>query len=159
MNIIIRYFFINILLSVLTYSVNAQSINDLFLSLESTDLPDAKLSIYKQIAYTYQKEQAYAKSSEYLQKAYKLESNVDEKIAIQEKIGRNELALKQYDQALVAFQEAFQISEKQKKLQRNILAIMVNIAHQQGNYKNAINYNETLLNLDRLKMQQILPKH
>jgi len=132
-------------------SVNAQSINDLLVKLEGTNQPAEKLSIYKQIAYTYQKEQAYTKSSEYLQKAYELEKKVSEQIALQEKIGRNELALKKYTESLKAFEKAYQLAVNQSDThsQRSILTTMVSISNQQKNYSQALIYNEKLLALNR----------
>jgi len=133
------------------FTVNAQSINDLLVKLENTNQPTKKLSIYKQIAYTYQKEQAYTKSSEYLQKAYELEKEANAKIALQEKIGRNELALKKYTESLKAFEKAYQIAVNQNntKNQKNILTTMVSIFNQQKNYSQALVYNKKLLALSQ----------
>jgi len=131
------------------FFVNAQSVNDLLGKIENSHTPEEKLSIYKQLAYTYQKKEAYAKSSEYLQKAYSLETNLAEKVMLQEAIGWNELALKKYSKSLQAFEEAYQLTEKQGNPQRNALEIMVNIAKKQGNYAQAISYSEKLLELDR----------
>ncbi len=131
------------------FLINAQSINDLLVKIENSHTSEEKLSSYKQLAYTYQKEEAYTKSSEYFQKAYSLETNLTEKIILQEAIGRNELALRKYSKSIQAFEEAYQLADKQGNPKRNTLEIMVSILKKQGNYIQAISYSQKLLELDQ----------